>query len=245
MMYLFLCPLILGAAVTIWFNVVRARRIGVTALLLKASSSVLFVLTALACTFRAVSADPKSLPYALLLIGGLAFGMLGDIWLDLKFVYPVDNVPFTYGGFISFAVGHLFFITAILQQTGLFRNIGFLLVPLAIALVFAVGVQIVQKPMGMVYGSYAAIVSIYTFILVTTTFLAGAAALYGILHRDAPWNNTRYIVLFIGGVFFLISDLILSGTYFGEGKDRPVDIVTNHMTYYIAQYLIALSIMFV
>ena len=52
-------------------------------------------------------------------------------------------------------------------------------------------------------------------------------------------------MLFVGGVFFLISDLILSGTYFGEGKDRPVDIVTNHMTYYIAQYLIALSIAFV
>lgn len=242
---LYLCPLILGACVTVWFNIARVRKIGVMALLLKASSSVLFILTAIACTYKAVTTDPASLPYALLLIAGLAFGMLGDIWLDLKFVYPPDNVPFTYGGFISFAIGHLFFIAAIVQSTGLFRHIGYLLVPLAIALVFAVGVQIVQKPMGMVYGSYAAIVSIYTFILVTTTFLAGAAALYGLRHAEAGWNNTRYIVLFVGGVFFLISDLILSGTYFGEGKDRPVDIVTNHMTYYIAQYLIALSIAFV
>ena len=38
-------------------------------------------------------------------------------------------------------------------------------------------------------------------------------------------------------------DLILSGTYFGEGKNRPVDIVTNHVTYYIAQFVIAGSLL--
>ena len=29
------------------------------------------------------------------------------------------------------------------------------------------------------------------------------------------------LMILIGGVLFLISDLILSGTYFGKGKDRP------------------------
>ncbi len=50
--------------------------------------------------------------------------------------------------------------------------------------------------------------------------------------------------MFAGGIFFLISDLILSGTYFGEGKNRPVDIIINHVTYYIAQFLIASSLLF-
>ena len=51
--------------------------------------------------------------------------------------------------------------------------------------------------------------------------------------------------MFIGGVFFAISDLILSGTYFSTGKDRPVDVITNHATYYIAQFIIASSILFI
>ncbi len=56
--------------------------------------------------------------------------------------------------------------------------------------------------------------------------------------------NMHLLVMGIGGVFFVISDLILSGTYFGEGKNRPVDIVTNHVTYYMAQFIIALSVAF-
>ena len=46
-------------------------------------------------------------------------------------------------------------------------------------------------------------------------------------------------------LFASISDLILSGTYFGEGKDRPVDVITNHAAYYIAQFIIATSIAFI
>ena len=51
--------------------------------------------------------------------------------------------------------------------------------------------------------------------------------------------------MFVGGVLFLLSDLILSGTYFGEGKRRPVDIVTNHVAYYAAQFVIASAVMFI
>ena len=51
-------------------------------------------------------------------------------------------------------------------------------------------------------------------------------------------------MLIAGGVLFAVSDLILSGTYFGEGKERPFDIISNAITYYLAQYVIAFSIMF-
>ena len=51
-------------------------------------------------------------------------------------------------------------------------------------------------------------------------------------------------LMFAGLVLFLVSDLILSGTYFGEGKNRPVDVVSNHVTYYFGQFLIALSLLY-
>ena len=53
------------------------------------------------------------------------------------------------------------------------------------------------------------------------------------------------IMMAAGGALFAISDLILSGTYFGVGKERPIDIVTNGVTYYLAQYVIAFSLYFV
>ena len=51
-------------------------------------------------------------------------------------------------------------------------------------------------------------------------------------------------MMFIGGILFAISDLVLSGTYFGEGKERPIDFILNYITYYGAQFTIAFSIMF-
>ena len=36
-----------------------------------------------------------------------------------------------------------------------------------------------------------------------------------------------------------------ASTYFGEGKRRPVDIVTNHVSYYAAQFVIASAILFI
>ncbi len=59
------------------------------------------------------------------------------------------------------------------------------------------------------------------------------------------WKVIGLDVISGGSVFFLVSDFILSGTYFGSGKSRPVDIVTNHVTYYIAQFAIALSLCFI
>ena len=58
------------------------------------------------------------------------------------------------------------------------------------------------------------------------------------------FKNACCVMMFVASIFFAVSDFILSGTYFGEGKSRPVDIITNHATYYIAQYLIALSLCF-
>ena len=47
---------------------------------------------------------------------------------------------------------------------------------------------------------------------------------------------------FAGGILFALSDLILSGTFFGEGKERSVDLILNYLTYYGGQFLIAFSL---
>ena len=42
-------------------------------------------------------------------------------------------------------------------------------------------------------------------------------------------------------MLFAASDLILGGTYFGQGHNRPGDVIANHTLYYAAQFLIAVS----
>ena len=59
--------------------------------------------------------------------------------------------------------------------------------------------------------------------------------------------SASYVPVFcgIGGVMFLLSDLILSPMYFGpKEKNNFPNFFINHLTYYIAQYLLALSIAF-
>ena len=57
------------------------------------------------------------------------------------------------------------------------------------------------------------------------------------------FDNWTLNLMAIGGILFASSDLILSGTYFGIGKERPIDITINSVLYYIAQFAIAFSIL--
>ena len=52
-------------------------------------------------------------------------------------------------------------------------------------------------------------------------------------------------MIMIGSILFTISDLVLSGTYFGEGKERLIDFVLNYSTYYAAQFIIAFALLFI
>ena len=53
-----------------------------------------------------------------------------------------------------------------------------------------------------------------------------------------------YVIMAIGSVLFLLSDAVLSNTFFGRGKDKPIHLFVNHFLYYAGQYLIAASVMF-
>ena len=95
-----------------------------------------------------------------------------------------------------------------------------------------------EKLMKLHFGEYKLIVFIYSVVLALTVAFAVAAMF-------ASAFATAYIVFVVGGVLFMLSDLILSGTYFGEGKDRPVDYFTNHFAYYASQCVIMSTILLI
>ena len=234
---LFIIALVLGIAATVAFLVKRVKEGGVKAAMLKAFASTLFIATGVAATSYVIGADKFS--FALFVVMGLVMGLMGDIWLDLKWVYPEANDTYTFAGFGSFMIGHFFYIAGLFIHYADFSKPLYIIAPAVIALLLGGGVVILEKPMKMVYGKFKAITGVYGFVLGFMTFLSGSLALM---------NNFEVMTLnfmFVGGVLFLLSDLILSGTYFGEGKRRPVDIITNHVAYYAAQFVIASAIMFI
>ena len=215
------------------FLVRRVKKATPAALACKAMTSVCFMIAALIPAIQSPGVFP------MFVVCGLLFGLLGDIWLDLKYCYPQDDDLFTKLGFSSFAVGHLFFIAAIILGTEGGFSVKALLCACGVAVIVGLVVFFGEKAMKLQYGSYKMISTLYGALLFFMTAFAIFSAVFAGIAA-----NKHLLVMGIGGVFFAISDLILSGTYFGEGKNRPVDIVTNHVTYYIAQFVIAGSLLF-
>ncbi len=226
--------LLLGMIFLGAFLFFRVKKTDVKSLMLKAITSVMFILTGVFLTIG------KPSLYSGLIVAGLVCGILGDIWLDMKFMYKADEKFLTNAGFISFSFGHFFYIAAIIFGAAPSFKAVSLLPSAAVAVIAGCAVYFGEKIMKLKYGSYKAISTFYGALLFFTTVFALFTCIFSGFKA-----NTHLFTFFIGGVLFVISDLILSGTYFGEGKNRPVDIVTNHVSYYLAQFVIASSILFI
>lgn len=228
------CTIFLGLLSLTGFLFLRVKKTDVKSLMLKSVTSVMFILTGVFLTIA------KPSLYAALIVAGLVCGILGDIWLDMKFMYRQDEDFLTKAGFSSFTFGHFFYIAAVIAGATQFKAVS---IPMSLVVGVIAGIVIYfgEKLMKLKYnGNYKLISTLYGGLLFFVTAMSfNCAFLAGVK------DNLHLITFFIGGVFFIISDIILSGTYFGEGKNRPVDIITNHVTYYIAQFIIACSILFI
>ena len=163
----------LGIVCMIAFLIRRGENSSFSALMLKISASMMFVITA-AVSIYYTQGDIR---YGILIVVGLAFGMLGDIWLDLKWIYKSDIRYFLYGGFMFFMLGHFCFITAIVTVNHITSKE--MLLCLILPAVVAVGVQLAKKPMKLDMTGYSAICSIYGAVLAFTLSTAVLSAFKG------------------------------------------------------------------
>lgn len=219
----------IGVLATISFLWQRVTKGGIQGLYAKAVASLCFIAVAVAATNR----NRTFLDFGSFMLFGLVCGLLGDVWLDLKWIYVGDKDSYLYAGFLFFLVGHICFICA--QYTVGPFNLTTVIVSLILALVIAGIALLIEKPMKMDYGKFKGIVFLYTFVLSLTMTTA-------LMFMIATHFQMMWVVMFVGALLFLLSDLVLSGMYFAKDKNTNFNIILNHTLYYLAQFTLATTI---
>ena len=231
--------LVLGGLFLTLFLLFRDKDGGFLPTALKTVTSMLFVATAVSGVINnyivtGTLGVTKLTFYGLVLLG-LMCGVIGDLTLDLKIVYknnPRHNDLFTFFGMAAFGIGHVLYIVAVAIYFG-FSAWAILIAAALTALIFTVSLFLLK----MQFGKF--LIPSICYALLLTMFLAGTvvAGIYTAF-------TLPVILLIVGAGLFLLSDLVLSMIYF-EGNEARVLIVVNHVLYYAAQFLIALSLYYI
>lgn len=198
--------------------------------------SIFFILTAVFAVLNKGVGNLETIRYGLLVIAGLVFGLLGDIFLDQKWVYPDHMAEYLNAGFLTFGIGHMFYIFAMAKHFSF--GVRDFIFPLAFSVAVTVINALIEKFTKEDFGKFRAAVTAYTVVI---SFMCGTAV-WSALRDIKAGMSVPSIFLAIGAILFLLSDVILAPMYFEEGKNTPKNFVLNHVTYYMGQYLIALSI---
>lgn len=250
----------LGLISLIAFLIKRDKKSSIVAIALKTVTSLMFISAAVASAIYSMHSNPSTdfsrlVPVGLFVLG-LVFGMVGDILLDFKIYFKALNMRFLcldhdtdvlmLTGMSSFGFGHILYITAlaILNSSSLINLLYSCAIGLAlIALVMFMSIKVMK----MDFRKFLISSIIYGFLLGTFVIYS----LFNVVGNPSIEN----ILLLVGSIFFIVSDLILSITYFSKKEDYEKSgmfnpeskfmIIANHVTYYVAQFLIAISIMFI
>lgn len=219
-------------AVTVFFTIRRTVKVNYSDLAIKVAASSLFVATAIA----AIISNPNvNLTFALMVVMGGVFGVLGDVFIELKWLQKEGNDIFFNLGFVTFMIQHIILVAAVFitYPMSLVNALICFTAPVVVLVVSAGLTKVFRMEMGkfkVIANAYGALASM--------TFSVGFMTMqnYGM--------ELSQILFFAGGLSFFASDLILSQIFFVKGKCTRLRVILNHITYYGAQILIASSLFF-
>lgn len=220
-----------GVILLLVYIIMCRKQRNVKGLFVKSFVSVCYLLT---CAFATMS-SPEGYSFGILVMVGGILGLMGDIYLDQKWMYKDDSDEYLKIGFTCFGLGHIFYVWALLRMVDLepFHKI----MPFIIGLAIVIFTLITEKPTKQHYGKFKPYVVGYGLMLGYTT---------GLSIRIFRLTGYKFALFFgIGCAFFAISDIILSQMYFGEKGKSSGFFTANIIAYYIAQFMIALSPAFI
>ena len=162
---------------------------------------------------------------------GLLFGMIGDILLNLRYVFPKHGQKIFLAGILAFLIGHVLYLVALIPQA---RHVWIWYCIIIGALAAGGLLAYIFKTM-QVKKAF----KIFGVFYLGAVFIMTAIAL-GI----AVFTPTRRAIIYaIGAVLFTASDVVLIFNTF-SGVTKFSLRITNLTLYYIGQILIACSLFF-
>ena len=195
------------------------------AVILKGSASLMFVLVAYNAYLVVNNIFNKQF------LIGLIFGMIGDILLNLRYLFPKHGQKIFLLGIVAFLIGHIIYLLALLPQA---RHVwvwhfailgGLVAAGLLIYIFKTMEVKKAFKIFGIFY---------LGAVFIMTSIAIGIAI----------FNPTkRSIIYAIGAIFFTASDVILIFNTF-SGVSKFSRRILNLSLYYLGQVLIAISLFY-
>ena len=188
--------------------------------ILKGAASLMFVLIGYNAYLRVDN------PFNRQILIGLIFGMIGDILLNLRYVFPKKGQQIFLAGILAFLIGHIMYLVALIPQAehlAVFALIGAVCAASLLAYIFkTMEVKKAFKIFGVFY--------------LGAVFIMCSIAIGIAIFAPSP----RSIVYAIGAVLFTASDVVLIFNTF-SGVTKFSLRITNLSLYYIGQILIACS----
>lgn len=216
---------LLGMAIQAAFIVIEHKEKYVGAVCLKGSASLVFVIIGM---IAFAAAGERSFAKPVLI--GLILGGVGDVLLNLRFVFEKAGQKIFLAGIAAFLAGHILYLAALIPQS---ENLlvcilfGVIVAAAILAYIFkTMEVKLAFKLFGIFY--------IGAVVLMTAVAIGNLVA--------AP-SVTRWLYA-LGAVLFTVSDVVLIFNTFGSETKFSLRI-TNLSLYYLGQLLIAFSLFFV
>lgn len=167
---------------------------------------------------------------AKLIFSGLILGAIGDILLNLRFVFEKQGQKIFLLGIAAFLAGHIVYLISLINFSNYYlicSTCGVILAAILLTIIFkSFDVKLAFKIFGVLY--------------------LGAVCLMACFAVGNYFSNkSTYTLLYaLGALLFLVSDVVLIFNTFGKTTKFSLRI-TNLSLYYVGQLLIASSIFFI
>ncbi len=181
--------------------------------------------------------------YAVMMLVGLVFGWLGDLFLHLN-----NSAKAFAMGFSSFLIGHIVYIAAYVKAlpklNSEYSHLNLIEIAIGVG-IFVVGfILAVKFKVDFSTRILKIAVIIYSALLVAMFTKASALGLSFWL-SGGKLGVVAFLMLSVGSLCFMMSDATLGIIMFGGQKRNKPLKVFNIATYFIAQSLLASSILFI
>lgn len=228
-MKFFIAVYLIGIILQALFITVEHQKKFVGAVILKGLASLIFVF--LGFFFYSFHLEDNCTnPFPKYVFLGLIFGAVGDILLNLRFVFEKIGQKIFLAGIAAFLTGHILYLVALIPASqSLLISIacGVVVAAILLTIIFK---SFELKPAFKIFGI------LYIGAVVLMTSMAIGNCITSGFEKDM-------ILYAIGAVLFTVSDVVLIFNTFGPTSKFSLRI-TNLSLYYIGQLLIATSLAF-